>query len=133
MNILLVENDEVIRKGLYLFLMRLGHSIYTCTDEEEAFEILEARSIDIGIFSFIFKGNNCLDLLRRAKRTKPDAAYFITGVGNIWNTNQSYNCGANIIIKDPLNFARLSVCLGFVENVTTVHSGFKIRKEKLQV
>ena len=116
MNILIVDDEELIRKNLGDFLKRVGHSVWVSEEEEEAMKILKDRSIDVGIFDLALRESDGIRILCRARIVRPHAKYIIiTGVGNMWNAAESFHCGAFSFIKKPLDMNELLDKLNQIE------------------
>ena len=116
MNILLVDDEEIIRKGIGDFLKKTGHSVWTVEEEETAMQILKDKAIDVGLFDLALRETDGIRMLCRARIVRPQAKYIIiTGVGNLWNAAESFQCGAFSFIKKPLDINELLDKLAQIE------------------
>ncbi|MCK5706810.1 MAG: response regulator [Candidatus Aureabacteria bacterium] len=134
MNILLVDDEEIIRKSLGDFLSKTGHTVFTAADEEAALDLLRRKNIDVGIFDFAIKDKDGIKLLCQAKLINPDAKYIIiTGVGSMWNAAESFHCGAFSFIKKPLDLTNLLSTLNKIKRSKDINTAVeRIRTDRLE-
>lgn len=78
--ILLVEDDESLRRFLAQALVRAGHEVVDCGDGGEAYERFLAEHFDLLLTDIVMPGMDGIDLAKRAAKIAPDLKIiFITG------------------------------------------------------
>ena len=79
--ILLVDDEEGIRKVLDISLSDIGYTVYTAENGEEAFKIFEEVNPPIVLTDIKMPGMDGIELLRKIKETSPDTEVIMKSVG----------------------------------------------------
>lgn len=107
-NILIVDDEELIRELLYSALVQEGYDCHQAANVDEAFIILEAREIALVISDIMMPGRSGVELLKDIKEINPDiAVLMITG---LTDTNTAMDCihlGADDYIAKPFSINRV--------------------------
>ena len=110
--ILLVDDEEGIRKVLSLSLQDLGYTVYTAANGDEGIALFKQYHPDIVITDIKLPGVSGLDLLKRFKFDAPDTeVIMITGHGDMELAIQSIKQNATDFITKPINEDALEIAL----------------------
>lgn len=71
-NILVIDDDRLLRKTLRDLLIRQGHQVVSCECLAEAGEILGKQTFDLIMLDMRLPDGNGLDFLREQKKTNPE-------------------------------------------------------------
>ena len=100
--ILVVDDDEFVRKGLAMNLEREGFEVETASSGEEALERLAQRGVDLMLCDIVLGGMDGIEVLRRLQLKWPDiAAVMITGHGSVNSALDALRNGASDYIQKP--------------------------------
>lgn len=108
-SILIVDDEEGIRHGLFNFFKRKGFFAFAEGNFESAVEVARREKIDVAIVDIRLKGNkNGIDLIQELKKIEQDMIIIvITGFGSIDTAVQSMKVGASDYILKPIDNRRL--------------------------
>ncbi|MGE4297705.1 MAG: response regulator [Desulfovibrionaceae bacterium] len=113
--LLLVDDEEGIRKFLGLFLKDLGYEVLTAENGAKALEIMERFRPTIVLTDIKMPGMDGVELLRRIKERRPDTeVVMITGHGDMDMAVKSLKLEAADFITKPINDEILEAALGRV-------------------
>lgn len=104
-NILIVDDEEGIRKGLQRLFEKNGFTVYTADLPEQAEIILGEILIHAALLDIRLKGGDSgIELLKKIREIDPDiAVIMITGYGTIESAVECMKYGASDYILKPLN------------------------------
>jgi len=116
MKILLVDDEEMVRKPFEKILAGSGHEVIPAGDGVEALEIFADRPVDLIITDLRMPRMDGLELLRRVKVLKPDQDLIIvTGYAEMDSTVEALRQGAaNYLIK-PVRLEELAIAVDRIE------------------
>lgn len=78
--ILLVEDDESLRRFLVQALVRAGHQLTDCGDGRVAFDVFAPGRFDLLLTDIVMPGMDGIELAKRASDSDPELkVMFITG------------------------------------------------------
>ncbi|NOX97199.1 MAG: sigma-54-dependent Fis family transcriptional regulator [Nitrospirae bacterium] len=101
--ILVVDDDSLIRKSLYESLRLEGYEVATASDGAEAEEKLKTTLCQIVIADVKMPTMDGVELLRRIKKNHPETAVIlITGFGSIESAVEAMKQGAADYITKPI-------------------------------
>jgi DNA-binding NtrC family response regulator len=110
--ILIVDDEEVIRNSISLYLRREGYQVDVCVSGEEGLRRLEADAPDLVLLDVKLPGMGGLEVLRRAKEAKEDLiVIMITAYGSVESAVQAMKVGAYDYISKPLDLDELDVII----------------------
>ncbi|MGD8367688.1 MAG: hybrid sensor histidine kinase/response regulator [Desulfobacterales bacterium] len=102
--LLLVDDEEGIRKVLDITLTDLGYRVYTAADGKEALQLFRENNPPIVLTDIKMPGIDGVELLRRIKHENPDTeVIMITGHGDMDLAIQSLKNEATDFITKPIN------------------------------
>jgi CheY-like chemotaxis protein/predicted transcriptional regulator len=107
-SVLLIDDDETIRKALAHTLTREGFSVDTAPDGKQALEKSQLRHYDLALVDIRLpdmEGTKLLKMLR--KKTPEIKEIIITGYPSIENAAQAVNDGADAYLIKPIKPADL--------------------------
>ncbi|MGD8228079.1 MAG: response regulator, partial [Desulfobacteraceae bacterium] len=110
--ILLVDDEEGIRKVLSISLSDSGYHVFTAKSGEEALKIFKEQAPPIVMTDIKMPGMDGIELLQKMKQENPDAeVIMITGHGEMELAIQSLKHEATDFITKPINDDALEIAL----------------------
>jgi two-component system NtrC family response regulator len=107
--VLVVEDDDSLRRVTQLHLEKLGFSVTTSSDAEGALEVLEKAPVDILLTDLHLPGMSGIDLLKRVKMEHPDTSVIlVTAFGTVASAVEAMKSGAYDYITKPLHHYELN-------------------------
>jgi len=112
MKVLLVDDEEGIRKVLGITLADVGYEVYTAGDGRVALQMVNDLLPDIVLTDIRMPGMNGIDLLKSIKEGFPDIeVIMITGHGDLGLAIESLKMDAVDFITKPINNDILEIAL----------------------
>jgi PAS domain S-box-containing protein len=110
--ILLVDDEEGIRKVLDISLSDIGYTVYTAENGEEAYKIFEEVNPPIVLTDIKMPGMDGIELLRKIKKTSPNTeVIMISGHGDMDLAIKSLKYEAVDFVTKPINDDVLEIAL----------------------
>ena len=110
--ILLVDDEEGIRKVLGITLSDMGYDVETANSGEEALETYRKTRPHIVLTDIKMPGINGIELLGKIKKENPDTeVIMITGHGDMELAIQSLKLEATDFVTKPINDDVLEIAL----------------------
>ncbi len=110
--ILLVDDEEGIRKVLGISLQDVGYEVLTAANGEEALGIFRAKKPDIVLTDIKMPGMDGIELLQRIKRESADTeVIMLTGHGDLDLAIRSLQFEAADFITKPISEEALEIAL----------------------
>ena len=111
-SILLVDDEEGIRKVLSIALADLGYQVHTAENGAEALRVFEAKQPPIVLTDIKMPEMDGIELLRRLKKISPDTEIImITGHGDMNLAIKSVKYEATDFVTKPINDEVLEIAL----------------------
>lgn len=102
--ILLVDDDESVRRVTQLQLLQAGYEVATAADGREALQLLRVAPRDLIITDLQMPGISGIDLLSQARVGHPDTTVvLITAFGSIENAVEAMKAGAFDYLTKPVH------------------------------
>ena len=115
-SILLVDDEEGIRKVLGIALADMGYQVLTAENGQEAVRIFRDQSPAIVLTDIKMPEMNGIDLLRRIKKDSPNTeVIMITGHGDMDLAIKSVKYEATDFVTKPINDEILEIALNRAE------------------
>lgn len=131
--ILLVDDEEGIRKIMSISLMDAGYTVYTAEDGEEAIVIFEKIHPSIVLTDIKMPGMDGIELLQKLKEKNQDVeVIMITGHGDIDLAIRSLKYEATDFITKPINDEVLLIALKRAEERIYLKRKLKEYTESLE-
>jgi response regulator RpfG family c-di-GMP phosphodiesterase len=100
--VLIVDDEEPVRKVIAVVLSQLCHHCQTAADGEEALHVLESQQFDAVISDLQMPGMSGMELLSRMRQLYPQLAFLVvTGVEDIRVGIEAMQSGADDYIVKP--------------------------------
>ena len=110
--VLVVEDDDSLRRVTQLHLDKLGFSTSATVDAEEALRIMGESPYDILLTDLHLPGMSGMDLLRRVKLEHPETIVIVvTAFGTVATAVEAMKLGAYDYITKPLHHFELNELL----------------------
>jgi len=110
--ILLVDDEEAIRKVLSISLIDSGYRVFTAQSGEEALRIFKKEEPSIILTDIKMPGMDGIQVLQHIKKESPDTeVIMITGHGDMELAIQSLKFNATDFITKPINDEVLEIAL----------------------
>ena len=92
--ILVVDDEAVIRTAMAASLQRLGYDVVTAASGEDALALIHERPFDLLLLDLKMPGVSGLDVAKRARERQPDSAIIIlTGHGSLESAVEGIHIG----------------------------------------
>jgi len=102
--ILIIDDDEGVRKSLALILRKKGYIVESAATGKEALAIAEGRPVSLTLLDIRLPDIEGILLLAPLKKTNPDmAVIMITGFASVESAVQSLTAGASGYITKPID------------------------------
>ena len=112
LSLLLVDDDESIRRILGEHLKQQGYRVYLAESGSKALEVLGKERIDIVITDIRMPGMDGFEVLKRVREKSPDTEVIVvTGYGDIDGEVQALQEGAFDYFTKPLNVHDITASL----------------------
>ncbi len=99
LKLLLIDDEEGIRKLLSISLRNEGYDVITAENGKRGIELFEQEAPSIVLTDIKMPGMDGIDVLRRIKKINPDAEVIvITGYGDMENAVKSIHLEASDFI-----------------------------------
>jgi DNA-binding NtrC family response regulator len=134
LRILIVDDEEVIRNSISLYLRQEGYQVDVCATGEAGLRRIEDVSPDLVLLDAKLPTLGGLDVLKRAKELKDDLiVIMITAFGSIESAVQAMKAGAYDYITKPVDLDELDVTIKKgLETVWLKKEVSLLRKERLE-
>ncbi len=104
MNILIIDDEAGLRRGLAKRLLIEGYTVYEAAGYRETMQVLREQKIHIALLDLRLAGEDGHQLLRSIKRTEPDTSIIIiTGYGTIQSAVECIKSGASNYLSKPID------------------------------
>jgi signal transduction histidine kinase len=131
--ILLVDDEEGIRKVLGISLSDSGYQVFTAKSGEEALSIFKEQDPPIVLTDIKMPGMDGIELLQRMKQENPDSeVIMITGHGDMELAIQSLKHEATDFITKPINDDALGIALKRAKERISLKTQLKEYTENLE-
>jgi DNA-binding response OmpR family regulator len=119
--ILIVDDEEVIRKILRILLDKLGYEVKEAANGEQAMQELEKDDFDLLICDILMPKKDGWQVIKEAKsnsKTKNMPVILLTAKNENSDVFKGYDLGANYYITKPFTKAQLLYGLRLMFNET---------------
>ena len=111
--ILVVDDEEDVRKILKRFLLSIGHDAIMAANGEEALEKVQ-EDPTIVLLDYVMPGENGIEVLKKIKEISPSTdVIMVTGVGGHDIGVESFKQGAFDFVTKPIDLTHLEFLLAF--------------------
>jgi len=120
--ILIVDDEEVIRKFVKIHLVKLGYEVAEAADGEQAMEQLGKDDFDLLICDILMPKKDGWEVIREVKsnpKTKSIPVIVLTAKNEDSDMFKGYNLGANYYMTKPFTKAQLIYGLKLMLGETT--------------
>jgi len=108
--VLIVDDEEVIRKVLRIHLAKLGYEVKEAADGEQAIEELEKDDFDLLICDILMPKKGGWDVIKEVRsnsRTKHLPVIVLKAKNEVTDMFKGYDLGANYYMTKPFSKAEL--------------------------
>jgi CheY-like chemotaxis protein len=107
--ILVVDDEELIRKVLQRAFGEEGYTVRTADDAIEALEILNNEEIEVMFLDLKMPGMNGVDLCRKIRKAFPKVCIFaLTGYSSVFELGECREAGFDDYFTKPLDLKLIS-------------------------
>jgi two-component system response regulator HydG len=100
--ILLIDDDPGVRDSMERMLRGAGYAVRSAASGEEGFELARAGGFDVILSDMRMPGISGLDILRKLREIRVDAAFIImTGFGTVDTAVEAMKLGAVDFVQKP--------------------------------
>lgn len=133
-NILVVDDEEVVRNSMKEWLEQGGYGVYLASDGEEALRLVKEKKLNIIIVDLKLPGMDGMGVFREAKKINPNIyAIFITAYGTVESAVIAMKEGAYDFIEKPFCPERIELLIKKIiehHNLTQENIALKERLQK---
>ena len=137
MKILLVDDDESVLLFLKNVLEKLGYEVISCTNGEDAWQILKNEEINILLTDWVMPALSGIDLCKRirSKLQSPHYTYIILLTGKTSNDDlvMGFDSGADDFISKPVATKELHVRIKAAQRVLKLEQQLVQQNQKLEL
>ena len=131
--ILLVDDEEGIRKVLSISLTDIGYQVLASENGEEALKLFKEMQPQIVLTDIKMPGMDGIELLKKIKEESPDTeVIMITGHGDMDLAIQSLKFDATDFITKPINDEALEIALKRANEKITLKTKLREYTENLE-
>lgn len=131
--ILLVDDEEGLRKVLSISLMDIGYDVITAGNAEEALQIFAEQHPPIVLTDIKMPGMDGIELLQKIKQQNPETeVIMITGHGDMDLAIRSLQCDAADFVTKPIKDEALEIALKRVREKIWIRQKLKDYTENLE-
>ena len=109
MNLLVVEDDKMIREGICEFLSEFGYNTFQAEDGKQAISIFENNEINLAILDIQLPYINGLDVLKKIRETSDIPAIMLTAFSDEEYKINAFTSLADGYIEKPFSLPVLKV------------------------
>jgi len=106
-HILIVEDDDAIRKSIHEFFTKSDFNAFSAPSAEEALEIIKSGTIQIVITDILLPGKDGLQLTSQIKQNCDIDVIVMTGYSENYSYEEAINKGASDLVFKPFRFEEL--------------------------
>ncbi|HHN67033.1 MAG TPA: response regulator [Thermopetrobacter sp.] len=107
-DILLAEDDEVLRQFLTKALKKAGHKVIDCADGGSAWRALQERDVDLLLTDIVMPEMDGIELARKATARRPELkVMFITGFAAVALNPESGTPQGAPVLSKPFHLRQL--------------------------
>jgi two-component system, NtrC family, response regulator AtoC len=134
LRILLVDDESDVRKSLFNFLVKLGHTVVCAADGMEGLREFHSDAFNLVITDIRMPGMDGLELLQRIKQVErsPVDVIVVTGHGDMDNAIKALKFGAYDYLLKPLNVRELAITIDRSAEYTSLRENYTRLKEEFQ-
>lgn len=127
-SLLIVDDDDEIRKRGVQFFERHGFHVAAAASADEALTLAKQHEFEVGVLDVAMPGMTGIELLEQLKQTHPEIELLmLTGHGTIETAVKAMQLGAHDFLTKPVRFPHL---LAVVERAIDAS---RLRKENRQL
>lgn len=127
-HILFVDDEKEMLPTVEMYLSQLGYGVTVTDHGKEALEMIKKDHFDVVITDLNMPDVNGLDLLKAAKRMRPDTEVIIvTGFGTVETAVQALKCGGYDYLQKPVDLERLRLLIARIAEER------RLKEENLQL
>lgn len=107
MEILILEDDESVNRGISFSLEKEGYGVFSCKNIKEAKKVLEKENPDIFICDINLPDGNGLDMVAYVRERKNCHIICLTALEQETDYVMGYNAGADDYVTKPFSLSVL--------------------------
>ena len=110
--ILVIDDEEVIRKALDRFLKNQGYHVYLASDGEQGLDMIASENIDAAFVDLQMPKLPGMEVVKKIKETKPDTVTIVmTAYGTIPSAIEAIKLGAYHYLTKPFELDEIKELL----------------------
>jgi putative two-component system response regulator len=107
-NILIADDEEMIRDLINITLTKEGYTCHQAASAEEGLDIINSTKLDMALLDIMMPGRSGIDLLKDIKQFTPDTTVLmITALNDMDTALSCIHFGAEDYITKPFNLDRV--------------------------
>jgi DNA-binding response OmpR family regulator len=135
MNVLVADDDDIIRLLLSSALTKLGHDVHEATNGREGWDAWQGGEFPFIISDWMMPGLDGLEFCRRIRaERRADYTYIILLTSRSGNTNylEAMNAGADDFITKPFEKDALAARVRVAERILGLHASLRTANTDLE-
>jgi DNA-binding NtrC family response regulator len=133
MNIMIVDDEKIVRESLFHWFTKLGHVVAKASSGFEALELLEKNPFDVLFVDIRMPEMNGIELLEKVKAEYPETVVvIITAYGSIETAVKAMQLGASDYLLKPFKPDYLSLVMEKIVQQVKLSSEYLYLKRHLE-
>ena len=133
MNIMVVDDELIVRESLFHWFKKYGHAVETASSGFEALEKLEKDPFQLLFVDIKMPGMDGLELLGKVKDEYPDTlVVIITAYGSIESAVKAMRIGASDYLLKPFKPDQLSLVMERISHQKKLATEYEYLKGRLE-
>ena len=133
MNIMIVDDEKIVRESLFHWFAKLGHTVEKASSGSEALERLEKNPFDLLFVDIRMPEMDGIELLEKVKTAYPETiVIIITAYGSIETAVKAMQLGASDYLLKPFKPDYLSLVMEKITQQIKFSSEYNYLKGRLE-
>ncbi|MBK8943979.1 MAG: sigma-54-dependent Fis family transcriptional regulator [Ignavibacteriae bacterium] len=133
LSILLIDDEETQLESLKSFLVRRDYEVFTASDGNKGFSIIQTKLIDVVLTDFRMPNWDGFTVLKKVKEFNPEIdVVVITAYGSVEDAVNIMKAGAYDYLSKPIDLDELENLLNRIKEKRFLISENKLLKQQLE-
>lgn len=130
--ILIVEDNQDFNRAVSSFLSQYGHEVFSCSDANEAYDVLYENTVDLIISDIMMPGTDGFEFASVVRETNKEIPIlFVTARDDFMSKRIGYGVGIDDYMVKPIDLDELNLKIGALLRRAKISASRKIVIGKL--